>query len=131
MSSENVEKLGRIYEQWYERRKLGPDLLAEDVEWVNPADALEPGVRRGRAGFDEAIRSVFDAWGEIRFDMERVMDNGEDVVALGYVRGRGRAAGIELTREHGEIWTFSEGKVSRMRWFHSQSETLRAAGLSE
>jgi hypothetical protein len=43
MSQENVEAFHRIYEQWYGRRKLGRELLAEGVEWVNPHDALERG----------------------------------------------------------------------------------------
>jgi ketosteroid isomerase-like protein len=131
MSEENVERLHRIYRVWFARRELGPDLLAEDVEWVNPDDAVEPGVRRGADSFNEAIKSVFDAWVEVRFETERVIDNGDDVVALGQVRGRGRAAGVEVSRPHGEIWSFRSGKVIRLRWFHSHAETLEAAGLQE
>jgi ketosteroid isomerase-like protein len=131
MSRENVERFHRIYEAWYARRKLGPDVLADDVEWVNPPDAVEPGTRQGPDSFNEAIKSVFDAWGEVRFETERVIEHGDDVVALGAVRGRGRGTGIEGARPHGEIWTFREGKVVRMRWFHSCAEALEAAGLSE
>jgi hypothetical protein len=47
MSEENVERFHRIYEEWYARRRLGPDLLAEAVEWVNPHDAVEGGSRQG------------------------------------------------------------------------------------
>jgi ketosteroid isomerase-like protein len=129
--SENVERLRRIHEQWFERRSLEPDLLADDVEWVNPADAVEPGVRRGPDSFNEAISSVFDAWEQARFETEQVIDKGDEVVALGQIRARGRAAGIEATRDHGEIWTFRDGKVSRFRWFNTRSEALEAAGLSE
>ena len=130
MSQENVERFHRIYEQWNERQ-LGPNLLAEDVEWVNPDDAVERGSRRGIGSFNEAVRSVFDAWEEVRFETERVIDRGDEVVALGQIRGRGRAAGIEVVRPHGQIWTFRDGRATRMRWFHSHSDTLRAAGLSE
>ena len=131
MSEENVERFHRIYEQWYGNRKVGSDLLAEDVEWVNPHDAVERGSRRGIDSFNEAIRSVYDAWEEVRFETERVIYSGDEVVALGQVRGRGRGAGIEVARPHGEIWTFRDGRAIRMRWFHSHSEALEAAGLSE
>jgi len=131
MSQENVDRLRRIYQQLFDCRRLGPELLADDVEWVNPPDAVEPGRRRGPDSFNEAIASVFDAWEDARFDTERVIDNGDDVVALGQVRGRGRAAGIEVDRPHGQIWTFRGGLVIRMRWFHSHRETLEAAGLPE
>jgi ketosteroid isomerase-like protein len=131
MSGDNVEMLDRIYEEWFESRTLGADLLAEDVEWVNPPDAVERGVRRGIDSFNDAIRSVFQAWEEARFETERVFDQGNDVVALGRVRGLGRGAGIEVVRPHGEIWTFRDGRAVRMRWFNSHSETLEAAGLWE
>jgi uncharacterized protein len=131
MSQENVERFHRIYEEWYGSRRLGPDLLAEDVEWANPHDAVERGSRQGIDSFNEAITSVFDAWEEVRFEAERVIDSGDEVVALGHVRGRGRAAGIEVARPHGQIWTFRDGRGIRMRWFHSHSETLEAAGLPE
>ena len=130
MSQENVERFHRIYEQWSERQ-LGQDLLAEDVEWVNPHDAVERGSRQGIDSFNEAIRSVFDAWDDVRFETERVIDCGDEVVALGQIRGRGRAAGRKVVRPHGQIWTFRDGRATRMRWFHSHSETLEAAGLSE
>jgi ketosteroid isomerase-like protein len=131
MSEENVERFHRIYEEWYEGRKLGPDLLAEDVEWVNPHDAVERGSRQGIDSFNEAISSIYDAWEEVRFESERIIDSGDEVVALGQVRGSGRGAGIEVVRPHGEIWTFRDGKAIRMRWFHSHRETLEAAGLRE
>jgi ketosteroid isomerase-like protein len=131
MSQENVEAFHRIYEQWYGSRKLDRDLLAGDVEWVNPHDALERGNQRGIDSFNEAIGSVVEAWGEVRFEAERVIERGDEVIALGRVRGRGRAAGIEVARPHGQVWTFRDGRAIRMRWFHSHSETLEAAGLRE
>jgi ketosteroid isomerase-like protein len=131
MSEENVERFHHIYEEWYARHRLGPDLVEEDVEWVNPPDAVETGTRRGADSFNEAIKSVFDAWEEVRFETERIISSGDEVVALGQVRGRGRGAGIEVARPHGEIWTFRDGRAIRMRWFHSHAETLEAAGLSE
>jgi ketosteroid isomerase-like protein len=131
MSQENIEAFHRIYDMWHARRRLGPDLLDENVDWVNPHDAVERGTRRGINSFNDALASVFDAWETVRFETEGVLDYGDDVVALGQVRGRGRGAGIEVARPHGQLWTFRDGKVIRMRWFHSHSETLEAAGLPE
>jgi len=127
----NVDRLRRIHQEFFDCRRVRPELLAADVEWVNPSDAVEPGRRRGADSFNEAIGSVFDAWDDAHFEIERLIDNGNEVVALGQVRGRGRAARIEVVRPHGEIWTFRDGKVIRMRWFHSHRETLEAASLSE
>ena len=107
------------------------ELLTEDVEWVNPPDAVEPGRRTGAAGFNDAIASIFEGWEESRFEPERVLERGDEVIALGELRVRGRSVGVEVRRPHGQIWTFRGGRVARMRWFSTHEETLAAAGLSE
>ena len=130
MSAPNAELFQRVRRQLSERRTIERELLADDAEWINPDDAVEPGTRRGADAFLEAIASVFEGWEESHFDIERVHEQGADVVALGQLRTRGRT-GLEATGEHGEIWTFAEGRVARMRWFQTYEETLAAAGLAD
>jgi ketosteroid isomerase-like protein len=96
-----------------------------------PPDAVEPGTRRGADSFNEAIANVFAAWDDVRFDPERVIDNGDDVVALGVLRGHIHASGMEVDSAHGQIWTFRDGRAVRMRWFNTHRETLEAAGVRE
>jgi ketosteroid isomerase-like protein len=130
MSEANVEKLSWVLEQLFDSRRIHPDLLTEDAEWVNPDDAVERGTRRGADNFNGAIASVFATWDDVHFDTERVIDNGDDVVVLGLMRGQLHASGMEVESPHGEIWTFRDGRVARMRWFNTHRETLEAAGLS-
>jgi ketosteroid isomerase-like protein len=129
VSRENVELLELALEQVFHGHRLEAELLADDAEWVNPHDAIEPGTRSGAEGFTGAIASVFATWDDVRFDTDRVIDNGDDVVALGVLRGHVRAAGMEIDSPHGQIWTFRDGRVTRMRWFNTHRETLEAAGL--
>ena len=129
MPEQNVERFHRIRPQLSDRRTLDRELLADDVEWVNPDDAVETGSRRGADSFLQAIASVFEGWEESVFEIERVIESGDDVIALGQLRTRGRAAGIEASGPHGEIWTFRDGKVIQMRWFQTHAETLAAAGV--
>ena len=131
MAEDNVDRFHRLQQEWRERRRLPPELLSEDVEWVNPPEAVEPGTRRGAGGFNEAIASIYEGWKESVFEPERVVANGDDVVAVGELRVRGRAVGLEVRREHGQIWTFRDGRVARMRWFSSRREALEAAGLAD
>jgi ketosteroid isomerase-like protein len=131
MSQENINSLRWILQQLFGGRGIRPEMLAEDAEWVNPPDAIEPGTRRGADSFNAAITAVFDTWDDVRFDTERVIDNGDDIVALGLLRGRVDAPGMEVNSPHGQIWTFRDGRVVRMRWFNSHRETLEAAGLRE
>jgi ketosteroid isomerase-like protein len=131
MSRENVDTLRRILELVFDGRPLGPELLAEDAEWVNPADAVETGTRRGAEGFNAAIENVFATWDDVRFDTERLIDNGDEVVALGVLRGHVHAAGMEVDSPHGEVWTFRDGRATRMRWFNTHREALEASALEE
>jgi ketosteroid isomerase-like protein len=131
MSEENVNSLRWVLQQVFGARRIRPELLTEDAEWVNPHDAVEPGTRRGAESFNAAISAVFDTWDDVRFDTEHVIDNGDDVVALGQLCGRVEGAGMEVASPHGQIWTFRDGLVVRMRWFNSHQETLEAGGLRE
>ena len=123
MPEGNVERFNRLRP---EIRTLRRELLADDAEWVNPGDAVESGRRRGAEAFLQAIASVFEGWDESVFDLERVIESGDDVIALGELRTRSRT-GLEVTEPHGEIWTFRDGKVSRMQWFRTHAETVAAA----
>jgi ketosteroid isomerase-like protein len=131
MSEGNVQRFHELRRRLSEDRALMPQDLADDAEWVNPPDAVEPGSRRGADSFLRAVASVFEGWEESVFEIEQVIDRDDDVIALGQLRTRGRTTGIESTMAHGEIWTFEAGKVVRMRWFNTYEETLTAAGMDD
>jgi ketosteroid isomerase-like protein len=131
MPEANVEIVGWIFEQVFGGRRVDPELLAPDVEWVNPAEAVEPGTRRGPEEFNRAVANVFAAWDDVRFDTERLIDNGDEVVALGRLRGHIHGPGMEVESPHGQIWTFQDGRATRMRWFTTHREALDTAGLQE
>jgi ketosteroid isomerase-like protein len=131
VDSENENRLRWALQQLFGARLIPPERLAADAEWVNPHDAVEPGTRHGPGGFNGAIESVFATWDDVRFDVERVIDNGDSVVALGVLRGHVHAAGMEIDSPHGQIWTFRDGRVLRMQWFNTHRETMDAAGLRD
>ena len=130
-SQGNLKRFHELRRRLNERHEVSRTLLTENAEWVNPDDAVEPGTRRGADSFLEAVTSVFEGWAESIFEIERVIARGDDVIALGQLRTRGRATGIEAASPHGEIWTFDAGRVARLRWFNTHEETLAAAGLNE
>ena len=83
----NADQLELALDQLFKGRRLHPELLAADAEWVNPHDAVEPGTRSGAEEFNGAIASVFATWDDVHFDTERVIDIGDDMVALGVLHG--------------------------------------------
>jgi ketosteroid isomerase-like protein len=127
MSQENVRVVEAIYDAWANRR-LGEEFMADDIRYVNPPDALEPGIREG----SESFNNVFEVYSHIRFEIDRILAAGsEQVVMVGTMRGRARLTGLEMTRPNSHVWTIRDGKAVSMQWFHTASEALEAAGLRE
>jgi ketosteroid isomerase-like protein len=125
MSGENVELVRRIHEQW-DREQSVRGLVAEDLEYVNPSYAVEPGIRIGR----DAFGSVRETYPDFMFHIDRYVDAGDDVVVLGRYTASGGASGIELEGDHGYVWTIKDGVAVRFQWFQSHREALEAAGLA-
>jgi len=126
MSQENVEIVQRIYANWREGTSAR-SFIAEDVEYVNPPDAVEPGVRIGRAAF----RGIMDSYDDVTVEPERYIDAGDDVVVIARVRAKGRGSGFPINWHHGYVWTIRGGQAVRFRWFNRPKEALEAVGLSE
>ena len=126
MSARNVELVRRIYDAWG-REESARDFIADDVEYVNPSYAVEPGTRQGRRSF--AV--VRETYGDFAVDPVQFIDAGEDdVVVLARYQASGSGSGVPLSGEQGYVWTVRDGKAVRFRWFASHREALEFAGLS-
>jgi ketosteroid isomerase-like protein len=122
MSEENVELVRKIYEAWG-REESARDFIAEDIEYVNPSYAVEPGTRRGRGSF----RVVRETYGDFKVRVERYVDAGEEVVVLAQYKASGQGSGVPVSGEHGYVWTVRDGQAVRFQWFQSHREALEAA----
>ena len=132
MSQENVEIVRRFYEAWARNEFPGPtELMDPEIEYVNPAGAVEPGTRRGRAAFSRAVEKVFDGWETWQMEPEAFEAVGDRVAVVLRYRARGRRSGVEIDGRESALWTVREGTVVRYAWFQEPSEALEAAGLSE
>ena len=125
MSEENVEVVREIHERW-ERGESVRELIAEDLEYVNPSYAVEPGTRFGR----DAFGAVRDTYPDFLLHVHRYVDAGDDVVVLGRYTASGGTSGIELEGDHGYVWTIRDGLAVRFQWFQSHQEALKAAGVA-
>jgi ketosteroid isomerase-like protein len=129
MSGENVEIVREIFRCWEKGAPTDSGLIADDIEWVNDERAVEPGTRSGSPAFDEAAASVSGTFEGARIEFDRFVDAGDQVVAIGTLRGVGRGSGIDIDRRQGYVWTIRDGKAVRFEWFNDPDAALAAAGV--
>ena len=126
MSQQNVDLIRSVYDAW-DKNESARAFLAEDIEYVNPSYAVEPGIRRGR----KSLAAVRDTYEDFRVHVERFLDAGDDVVVLAHYTASGRGSGVPVGGEHGYVWTVRHRQAVRFRWFQSHAEALEVAGLAE
>jgi ketosteroid isomerase-like protein len=131
MAEGKLEVVRLIHEAW--ARSGSPASsghLDPGIEWVNPPDAVETGVRRGLDAFEAAARRVAEGFEDVRLEIDEYLDPGGDrVVAVGTWLGRGRGSGVTMERRMGFVWTVRAGSAVRFEWFPRTSDALEAAGL--
>ena len=105
----------RLYEA-FDAARFEADLFDPAVEYVNPADAIEPGTRKGTDQMRDALESVREGFGEAKVEVERLQEAGDSVAVRLSMGVRGPASGIEGAVPQSHLWTFRDGKVVRFEW---------------
>jgi ketosteroid isomerase-like protein len=133
VSQENVEIVRSIYDAWARNDFPGPaHLLDAQIVYVNPPEAIEPGIRHGLPAFSRAVEQVFldGGWESWRIEPERFTPFGDRVAVELRYRARGRGSGVEVEGRMSALWTVRDGKVVRFEWFLAPTGALEAVGLS-
>jgi len=91
----------------------------------------EATVYRGHEGIRQFIRDVDEALSQLQVEPLEIRDLGEQIVASGCLRARGRASGAEIESPISWLVEFKDGRVIRMRDYLDFAEALEAAGLRE
>jgi ketosteroid isomerase-like protein len=130
--SENVQLLLRVYGVWHSgdlQRIL--EFLDPEFEWVNPDNAVDPGIRRGHDGFTLVMRNLeatFAHQDHVLGDYEELGEGRVLWHTIFHARGHSGAA-VDVPEQH--LWTLRDGKVLRLQWFHNAEEARRAADAAD
>jgi ketosteroid isomerase-like protein len=135
MSREDVEVVRRVYdaaarrdsEAVLEHYDPAVELDARVLGLVAPNE----GTYRGHSGLRALFGEWHEAWGEIEYSYDELIDAGDRVISVVERHARGRASGIEVERPFALLWTVRDGKVVRVVWFLSREEALEAAGMGD
>ena len=131
MSQENVEIVRAIYESWDRGEQLfDSNAIQDDVEFVNPPEAIDPGTRRGIEGFAVAGQAVLDAFGSLSHEVEALRDAEPHVIASVTFKARGSGSGIAVEQSEFHVWTFRGPSVVRLECVMGRDEALDAVGMS-
>jgi ketosteroid isomerase-like protein len=97
------------------------DLMPPDVE----------AVFHGHDGYLQLWRYWLDAFDDIRWDPEEILDFGHQLLVTTRQSGRGSGSGISVSEPVFQLFTLRRGLVVRQEDFLDRSKALEAVGLSE
>jgi ketosteroid isomerase-like protein len=136
MASANLDLVRSIHAAW-ERGDF------RSVEWAHPeiefviADGPSPGSWTGVPGMIEAWRDFLSAWKEWRGEGEEHRElDGERVLVLVHVFGRGKTSGLELDqfgqlgRKGANLFHIRAGKVTRFVFYFDSEHAFADLGLA-
>jgi ketosteroid isomerase-like protein len=133
MSEENVDAFKHGTDAANRRDVEGVlSVLHPEVEWHAALPMLGGDtVYRGHEGVREFLRELWEVLADTRLDFPDIREAGDQVVAIGHLRGRGVASGVETETPFGYVAEFENGKAIRIRAYLDPKEALKAVGLSE
>jgi ketosteroid isomerase-like protein len=108
-------------------------------ELIDPEFEFAPHITGGFEGttfrgFDGLLRFVRmrdETWESLAAEPSQIRENGDVVVALGRVRGRGRASGIEIEAPTVSVCRFRAGRMLRLEARPGDDPAQIARALAE
>jgi ketosteroid isomerase-like protein len=122
MDSEGV---GRVFDT-----AIAEGLFDDDLEWVEDPSTPDAGTYIGVSDVRSLVADRLEAF-HIDQQTERLIDAGDDVVALVRWRARGQASGAEAETRLAMVNSLRAGKIVRVRFFLDPAEALKAVGLEQ
>ncbi len=129
--STNTDIIRRAYDA-FSRGDI-PAVLAEfddTIEWYAPDELPDGGTYRGPSQVARFFGSLPEHYDELRVDVDRVLDAGDQVIAEGHHRGH--IGGREFDVGFAHVWTLVDGKATRFREYNDSGKLLplfAAAGV--
>ena len=129
MSQENVE--------------LVREIIAAVPDWEAVSALLHPearfdqtripdgGIYEGREACGRFFKRWFGTWDEIRMTPERFIEDGDNVLALMKIEGRGKGSGVPVVIHSADLFTIRDGKIASLVGYPDRAEGLEAIGRRE
>lgn len=127
MSADNVELVRRFYDALNANELASLGSLCDEIEYVNPELAAEPGTRRGPDEFRKAFEGLHASFEDFRCEIDAIAPFGDLVVVVARSTGTGRMSDIPFEEVHGHLLALRNGRIKSFRWFQTVEEAYTAA----
>lgn len=99
--------------------------IAEDCRWTEMDGFPCAGTYVGpKAIVENVFMPLGTAWDDYTFTLERLLDAGNEAVAIGNYTARNKATGKAMNARVVHVWSVADGKIRRFEQF---TDTLRVA----
>jgi ketosteroid isomerase-like protein len=136
MEAEKIRVVEQMVDAWNRRDlDLGKSLVGDDFAYVNPPNAVEPGIRRGLEGYEHVVRAQWEALGrEARLEVAKFHTLEHRVVTEGTVSRSMPGSTARVENKIAMGWTFDGDRLIQLEILGAGSsyhEGLAAAGIGE
>jgi ketosteroid isomerase-like protein len=100
-----------------------------ELEVVNPFEG--PTVAKGFSGIREFWTEWLAPWQTYHDELEQAIDLDDKVLLLGRHRGIREQTDHEVSARLAALYTLRDGKVTRIQYYTSHDDALKALGLEE
>jgi len=99
-----------------------------EIEWVEDPQRADSRTYRGHAGVRESFERWLEGFDEYSFEIEDVVDCGDNVLVISNEQARGAASGAAIRSRNYIVMTLRDGKLLRYREFYDELAAREAAG---
>ena len=132
MSQENVELATAFFDAYNARDSEAVDgLLDPDAEITTLTERAGLPTRWSPGTTRQYFEQLDEAFADLRVEIEAYRELGERVVALGVIRGAGKASHVEVADDLAVVFVIRNSRFVHVETYNSWRAALEAAGLSE
>jgi ketosteroid isomerase-like protein len=127
VSEENVEVVRRTLDAFNSGTEDWVACFDSEATLHDPPDWIDRTVQSGQHGIRRAVSLWTDNFTEFGWDIERLIDLDDRVVALVQQRGRIKGAEGRVEQPVGFVYDLRDAKIVRLAVYLSWAEALEAA----
>jgi ketosteroid isomerase-like protein len=140
MSQENVDFIRNLFAGTASMDKQAllaalPDLIPQvadpAIEWIEDPTRADSRVYRGHEGVLASWKQWLEQWHEYDWEIDRLVDCGENVFVVAHERGTGASSGAVVSSHLYLVVTVRNQKITHWREFYDENAAVGAAGLWE